>query len=707
MIYLTEFCSCFATVTRRFAGNTTRRLILYSILLISLVPVIVTSAQFQVNTTSDGPPFSLRWCIQMANQQPGLDTITFNLMGSPPFILQPLSQLPQITDQMGVLIDGLSATGASPGTAPPSTATLSAVIDGSFAGASHGFWIVSSNNIIRGLVIRNFQQDGIRIEGIPQHTAFNLAYCNFVGTDQTGTIASGNGLSKGSPWGGISIVVTPGSNGFAHHNIVRGNLCSSNYAEGVTISSCPPGDVYLNLVDCNYIGTNKAGTQALGNKVTGVYIGEAAHDNTVTENVISGNDTNGVCIIGYVDAQVQWYTRHNHIVHNRIGVAADWVTPIPNAWHGISIGIYASVWMLGFADYNDVTNNTIAFNGRKGVLVFEHQQNTTNGDYNTITQNSIHHNGLLGIDLGDNGVTTNDNGDPDTGPNQELNMPVITSATFYNGIGTVSGTVDIDTPPVNATVEIFKASCDASGYGEGAIYLGTAKPLANGTWSCTFPGGLTLGDSVTATVTDTVGNTSEFAQILQTIIPIELQSFSASVTEGNVLLHWTTATETNNAGFEVQRRISNGVWEIIGFVSGHGTTNETHMYLYYDGFDVQKRPAFISYKLRQMDFDGKSTFSPVVTAPLGEWSDRPFISECYPNPFQHSTTIRFHLNHAAFVKLTVYDLYGRETTTLTNDEFGSGVHQVPWYVDGLPGGMYRYQMQVGEIIESGHLVVLK
>jgi hypothetical protein len=477
---------------------------------------------FSVDSLKDAGTGSLRAAITAANANGLADTIVFNIGGTGVRTIRPLSQLPQLTDPAGVFINGLTQGGADDGANPPSTAILLIEINGSQAGASHGLWITSPNNTIQGIVIDSFEQDGIRIEGTPISTFNNRIYCNFIGTDPTGTIDCGNGWNGASPWAGVNIIVTPGAPTFAHDNIVTKNLSSGNYAGGVSISSCPPGDNHHNIVEYNYLGTDLTGMNDLGNDHTGVYIGEAAHDNLVDSNLISGNGTEGVCILGYVDGETQWYTQFNTVTRNTIGLNVNHSSPLRNDREGVSIGKYygngppTDDWQLGFANYNVIgPNNTIAFNGKSGVMIWEHFTNTTNGDNNHITRNSIYDNGTtapgyLGIDLADDGVTSNDGGDPDTGPNEEVNFPVIDSAVYSSGNTTVYGTIDIDTDPASAAVEIFKANPDPTGYGEGETYLNATTPDAAGNWSAIISG-LNPGDSVTATTTDLNLNTSEFS----------------------------------------------------------------------------------------------------------------------------------------------------------------------------------------------------
>ena len=488
-----------------------------------LSPIFLKAGIYTVVNTNDTGAGSLRAAIIAANANGIPDTIVFNITGTGVQTIRPLSQLPQLTDPAGVFIDGFTQGGgaASPGANPPSTATLLIELNGSAAGLSHGLWITSPNNTIQGLAIDSFEQDGIRIEGTPIPTFNNRIYCNFIGTDPTGTIDCGNGWNMLSPWAGVNIIVTPGAPTFAHDNTVEYNLSSGNYAEGVAISSCPPGDNFSNVVYKNYLGTDITGLAPLGNDHNGVYIGEAAHHNIVDSNLISDNRTEGVCILGYVDTEedIYWYTTDNIVMNNTIGLAVDH-SPMGNWREGVSIGIYygnaTPVWNLGYARNNIIgANNIIAHNGRSGVLVWEHPSSSNNADGNQITMNSIYNNGqvvasFLGIDLDDDGVTLNDLSDPDFGANEDLNFPVIDSAVYSTVNTMVYGRLDVNTDPTLAAIEIFKANPDPSAYGEGEIYLYTATPDPAGNWNATVFG-LNPIDLVTATTTDQNLNTSEFS----------------------------------------------------------------------------------------------------------------------------------------------------------------------------------------------------
>ncbi|MFH1372481.1 MAG: dockerin type I domain-containing protein [bacterium] len=459
-----------------------------------------------------GIPGDLLWAINSANASAGFDMITFNISGVGPHVIIPGAQLPALTDPAGCYIAGLSQPGSATGANPPSTATLMIEINGLSAGPACGLWVQSDNNVIDGLVINDFEQDGILIEaGVTNLTAnFNMVYCCYVGTDPTGTFDIGNGRTILTPWAGVRIKNTGGGS-IATQNIVDGCLSSGNYADGIAIwGPIVPGDVYGNGIYNCYIGTDRSGTADLGNDHEGVCLCEGTHDNWVQYNLISGNDYDGVGMQGYNNIPfpappIQTYA--NHVQDNIIGLDIA-LNPLPNTMYGVTLGTYgAALW--GCADGNFIgPNNTIAKNGLAGVYVWEDGVDIVNGDRNQITQNSIYDNGGLGIDLFIPNVTFNDPTDPDVGANQEMNFPVITGIINMGGNVTVTGT--LDTPaPNTTTIEVFRALLDGSGHGEGELYVGSTTPNALGNWSLTTTV-LVAGDDVTATATDAVNNTSEF-----------------------------------------------------------------------------------------------------------------------------------------------------------------------------------------------------
>ncbi len=634
------------------------------------------AAIFIVNTTFDNVPVgtdplpfsgtgTLRQAIVDANNTPGHDIIQFQLVGST--TIQPTWQLTQLTDNAGVTIDGFSQTGSSSGTQPPTTATLIVELNGAIAGGAHGLFIVSDSNIIQGIIVNDFEQDGIRIEANHDTTSFNLIYSCFIGTDPSGILDIGNGRNMASLWGGVSILApAPCQAGWVcAYNTVKENLISGNFAQGVNISNCPEGDVFGNLVEKNFIGTDINGIDFNGpfhsNDHDGVYIGEGAHDNTVDNNIISDNGYEGVCITGLLLTPpmlppVPINTYNNLIINNTIGLDIN-LAPLQNFGHGVSIGVYGSApnaphfQMLGFAPNNTIETNTIAHNFLCGVMVWEHSYNLVNADQNKITQNSIYNNGTLGIDLDDDGITLNDPGDADSRANEDCNFPIINSATISGSNTTISGTAPFPNPNLG-TVEVFIADA-TSGNGEGKIYLGSAIPDALGNWTLVTSATVTITDPLTATSTDQFNNTSEFsANFGNVVLPVELLAFDVEAKENFNLISWMTEVEIDLNEFVLLRAKKENTFEHIATIESQGGMY-TQEYSFED-YDILPNQGYY-YQLKVIDLDGKASFSNIIFVISNVNKDFALS----PNPAKDYVFLDVNKNNVPLNGIRIYDLTGK------------------------------------------------
>ncbi|MDP2366602.1 MAG: T9SS type A sorting domain-containing protein, partial [Ignavibacteria bacterium] len=207
--------------------------------------------------------------------------------------------------------------------------------------------------------------------------------------------------------------------------------------------------------------------------------------------------------------------------------------------------------------------------------------------------------------------------------------------------------------------------------------------------------------------------------ILRTVnggTPVELLSFSSSVIDDDITLNWTTATETNNSGFEIQRfkdlkieRLEE--WESIGFVNGHGTTTEPQSYSFVDENLSSGKPAYrtgrYQYRLKQIDFDGTFEYSNIVEAeilPPAKFS----LEQNYPNPFNPSTNIQYTIASGQFVSLIVFNSLGEKVETLVKEYQEVGVHSKLYILNStLPSGVYYYQLVAGDFIQTRKMIILK
>jgi hypothetical protein len=189
---------------------------------------------------------------------------------------------------------------------------------------------------------------------------------------------------------------------------------------------------------------------------------------------------------------------------------------------------------------------------------------------------------------------------------------------------------------------------------------------------------------------------------LDIIVPVELVSFAAMTDENDVVLSWYTATEVNNQGFEIQRK-ADGKFESIAFVDGKGTTTEVQNYLFRD--EDLLAGSYI-YRLKQIDYDGTFAYSHEVEVEINQPSVF-VLNQNYPNPFNPSTNIKYSIPAAGIVTLKVYDLLGREVSTLVNEQQQAGTFDVVFDGSNLASGVYYYQLKAGELIATKKLMLTK
>ncbi len=546
-------------------------------------PVILkTTAQqtFTVNKADDhddgicdSGDCTLREAINAANSNPGADTIAFGIgLGVQTIDLS--TDLPVITDP--VTVDGTT----QPGFAGSPIIELKGTMDESRAGLT----ITGGSSEVRSLVLNRFGNSaiGLSING------GNRVEGNFIGTDVSGTtslfndegvlifrvsnntiggtVAAARNVISGNDRDGVSVQAF-GSGG----NTIQGNYLGTNAAGTAALgnhnssgvfSSSSGGEIIggtapgagnvisangLNgielggmgqLVQGNFIGTDAAGTAALPNGETGI-VTDSSPGTTIGGTVIGARNV----ISGNTSSGIKISDASGISVQgNFIGVASDGITPLPNSTFsaGNSVG---GIFIVTGSDniiggVSDGAGNLIAFNGTAGVLV--------GGPRNEIRRNSIFSNAGLGIDLiGHLGPESNDPCDSDNGGNNLQNFPVLTAATS-DGIATRIQGVLNSTASTAFTIELFaNSACDPSGFGEGQTFIGstivTTDPSCNASFNVTLPVSVIAGQVITATATDPGGNTSEFSQCVQVQPAFNLCLQDES--NGNILLVNSTTGE--------------------------------------------------------------------------------------------------------------------------------------------------------------------
>lgn len=186
-------------------------------------------------------------------------------------------------------------------------------------------------------------------------------------------------------------------------------------------------------------------------------------------------------------------------------------------------------------------------------------------------------------------------------------------------------------------------------------------------------------------------------------LPVELSLFTAEIKDKSVLLRWTTVTEVNNYGFELERKSGENEWKKITFIEGHGNSNSPKEYFFTDKNLVDGNK--FQYRLKQIDNDGKFEYSDVVEIKIvpAEFA----LYQNHPNPFNPTTKIRYQLPKESKVSIKIYDILGSEIKELINEQKEPGIYEVEFKADNLSSGTYIYRIVAGQFIQSKKIMLLK
>lgn len=443
------------------------------------------------------------------------------------------------------------------GLGPDGDTDLGNGADGIFLGTGTG---ATACTIGPGNVISGNAGDGIQLDASANA---NQITGNIIGLNAAGTADRGNDQT------GIQIGAATGGGVSAANNVIGGttaaarNIISGNGAGGITLQAASNGNQILG----NFIGTNLAGTLAIGNTGDGIaHLGGSVTTGTVigsttagSGNVISGNTGDGIAI-------AQAGALNVTIKRNLIGLAAGATNAatsgIPNGGHGINISAAATGTTIGRSEGGaspSADGNLVAFNGGDGISFTTAAAATA-----LISENSIFGNTGLGIDFDNNGVTPNDNPDAAAGPNSRTNFPVILSA--LQGSVTITGTLQ-SVANTSFHIEFFRSTtCDPTSFGEGQEFIGATDVTTNASgtasFSVTFAATPAVTDVITATATRSVATTidvtSEFSQCrivrnVNVASAVRFDGFEAKSYSKGVELTWRTGRESSNLGFNIYR----------------------------------------------------------------------------------------------------------------------------------------------------------
>ena len=211
-------------------------------------------------------------------------------------------------------------------------------------------------------------------------------------------------------------------------------------------------------------------------------------------------------------------------------------------------------------------------------------------------------------------------------------------------------------------------------------------------------------DPATGDLIATVTSFSEFVLASDTNpLPVELSAFSASAAGEAVQLSWTTASETGNAGFAVERSTDGALFTAVGFEPGGGTTTEARRYRFVD--DNLPFTDVAYYRLKQVDLDGVFEYSDVVTVALTP--ERVELLSSAPNPFRVSTRLRYTLPDRAAIELHVFDVLGRRVRTLVDRQQDAGRYTVWFNGAGLAAGTYFVRLRAAGQVQTRSITLVK
>jgi hypothetical protein len=189
----------------------------------------------------------------------------------------------------------------------------------------------------------------------------------------------------------------------------------------------------------------------------------------------------------------------------------------------------------------------------------------------------------------------------------------------------------------------------------------------------------------------------------QGVLPVELSSFVSVISGNDVTLNWSTSSELNNSGFEIERSTGNQ-WMNVGFVSGNGTTSSANIYTF---TDRNVNSGNYNYRLKQVDFNGNFEYFNLNNEVIIGVPSKFELSQNYPNPFNPSTRINYQLPNDGNVKISVFDNSGKEVMTLTNGFKAAGYYSVDMNASALSSGVYFYHLTAGDFSAVKKMLLVK
>ncbi|MBX3680413.1 MAG: DUF4347 domain-containing protein, partial [Rhodocyclaceae bacterium] len=418
----------------------------------------------------------------------------------------------------------------------------------------------------------------------------NVIAGNYIGTDVTGALSRGNTVD------GISIQGGANANTVGGSLVAQRNVISGNGQDGIQIDGEGSDD---NVIRGNWIGVNAAGSATIANGGDGIHISGGADNTTVGGT--GANDGNWIAGNAVVGIEVDGASTGTVIQGNRIGTDLAGTANWGHQQNGVLLENGASNSVVGGTTV--AAANIIAFSGNGGVWTAGISVIGSTSTGNALLRNSIYGSYGLGIDLGTSGVTANDANDADTGANELQNFPMLYSAVTTGAAIAIRGAID---SKANTTyrLEFYsnpKGSEDASGYGEGRVFLFATTVTTDGSGHADFDlapsaASVAVGDRISATATadlggGSYGSTSEFSMNVSVAagLPPANSVPGAQTTNEDLVKVFSSGNgnaisisdaDAGSNPLEVTLTVTNGTLTLAGtaglsFVSGDGTADAT------------------------------------------------------------------------------------------------------------------------------------
>jgi hypothetical protein len=368
-----------------------------------------------------------------------------------------------------------------------------------------------------------------------------------------------------------------------------------------------------------------------------------------------------------------------------------------------------SLWVNGSTSFSSaIIENNIIYDNSFGITLYS----TTDGQVNAIVRGNEIYNNKTNPNAMVSGSGININGSP-------ANQPIVARNKIYGnwwGITIQNGTT-VQAGPDPRIGNLFNADTSDDGWNkiynniQGTDAFDLYNNCTNDIYAHNNDWGVYDSASIETNIFHKVDDPAHgnvfFVPFWTGVVPVELTSFSASVSFEGVLLNWSTATETNNLGFDIERK-TNNKWARIGFVEGAGSTIDPIDYSFVDNDKIN---GSVNYRLKQIDYDGTIEYSKVVEVTIENTISEYCLEQNYPNPFNPTTKIEFNIPTNVMtsrdLSLRIYDVLGNEIKILLNEKTDGGKYIVDFNAGDLPSGIYFYKIQAGDFSQTRKMMMLK